>query len=864
MIFPVMTMKLMVLDGNSILNRAFYGIRPLTTADGLPTNAVYGFLTILRRLMTENAPDGLCVAFDMKAPTFRHEMYEGYKATRKGMPEELAMQLPWLKQVIDAMNVPRFELAGWEADDLLGTIARRAGGEGWDTLLVTGDRDSLQLIGEKTHVMLITSRPGKNEHLEYDEALFREQYGFGPERLVDLKALMGDSSDNIPGVRGIGEKSALELIRRFGSLDGVYEHLEDPSIKPGARQKLTEGRDSALLSYRLATILCTAPLEFSPEQCRLTPPDNDRLYELLTRLEFKKLIEAFGLTPPASAAAPAPEETASAVRWLDAGPEEALSSCRAAETVFFAANEDLSALAIVTGEKGYYLTEPEDGFLRAFFSPEISKAGTELKALMRTLSRRSLPRAGLSFDASLAAYLLDPSDGSYSLPRIAKKLLGRTLSETGDEPALLRERAEAVAAIRTYALPLLKEQGMMKLYEEIELPLCPVLADMEDRGFPVDREALLRFGASLGEAIDVLQEEICAMAGEDFNINSTKKLGEILFDRLGLPSYGKTKTGHSTNIEVLEKLRGKHPIVDKIIDYRKLTKLKSTYADGLLRFIDPDGRIRTTLNMTVTATGRLSSADPNLQNIPVRTELGGEVRRMFVASPGCVLVDADYSQIELRILSCLAGDKVMQRAFLDGEDIHRATASQVFGVPKEEVTSLMRSRAKAVNFGIVYGISDYSLSQDIHVTRAEARAYMDSYLAHYSGVRRYMTEVVERAREKGYAETYFGRRRYLPELKASNFNLRSFGERVAMNMPVQGTAADVIKLAMIRVARRLAAEVPEARLLLQVHDELIAECPEALGPRVAAILTEEMQGAADFPVPLTAEAHTGKTWYDAK
>ena len=487
---------------------------------------------------------------------------------------------------------------------------------------------------------------------------------------------------------------------------------------------------------------------------------------------------------------------------------------------------------------------------------------------MRSLGELGLPREGLVFDAALAAYLLDPSDGSYTLPRIAKKLLGRSL---GDGPAegmealpLLKERAEVIRAIYEMTLPLLKEQGMLRLYEEIELPLCPVLADMESRGFPVDREALGRFGAALGVEIESLQKEICALAGEDFNINSTKKLGEILFDKLGLPPYGKTKTGYSTNIEVLEKLLGKHPIVEKIMDYRKLTKLKSTYADALLRYIGPDGRIRTTLNMTVTATGRLSSADPNLQNIPVRTELGGEVRRMFVASPGCVLVDADYSQIELRILSCLADDKVMQQAFLDGEDIHRATASQVFGVPREEVTPLMRSRAKAVNFGIVYGISDYSLSQDIHVTRAEARAYMDSYLAHYSGVKAYMARVVAQAKEKGYAETLFGRRRYLPELKASNFNLRSFGERVAMNMPVQGTAADVIKLAMIRVAKRLAAELPEAKLLLQVHDELIAECPEALAKKTAAILTEEMQGAVDLAVPLTAEAHFAKNWYDAK
>ncbi len=861
MISPVMTMKLMVLDGNSILNRAFYGIRPLTTADGLPTNAVYGFLTILRRLRSENRPEGLCVTFDRREPTFRHGMYEGYKATRKGMPEELAMQLPWLQQVIDALRIPRFDLAGWEADDLLGTISARSEQAGWDCLLVTGDRDSLQLVTERTHVLLITSRPGKNDYTEYDEALFGEKYGFGPDKLVDLKALMGDSSDNIPGVRGVGEKTAMDLLHRFGSLEGVYERLEDGEVKGSLKQKLLEGRDMADLSYRLATIRRDAPLDFDPEACLVSEPDNDRLYALLERLEFRKLIEAYGLRPP-SPASPAPAE-ASPVLWTEGSEGEILEACRKAEIADFVCSGDLSALAVLAGEKGYVLSEPSQGFLRAFFSPEIRKGSTELKELMGLLSARGLPREGLVFDASLGAYLLDPSDGSYSLPRIAKKLLGLTLEE-GRDKSLLPRQAEAVRALRGAILPLLREQGMEKLYEEIELPLCPVLADMERRGFPVDREALERFGAELGSAIEVLRQEICALAGEDFNVNSTKKLGEILFDRLGLPPYGKTKTGYSTNVEVLEKLLGRHPIVEKIIDYRKLTKLKSTYADALLRYIGEDGRIRTTLNMTATATGRLSSADPNLQNIPVRTELGGEVRRMFVASPGCVLVDADYSQIELRILSCLAGDEAMQRAFLEGEDIHRSTAAQVFGVAREDVTSLMRSRAKAVNFGIVYGISDYSLSQDIHVTRAEARAYMDSYLSHYSGVKAYMAQVVEKAREKGYAETLFGRRRYLPELKSSNFNLRSFGERVAMNMPVQGTAADVIKLAMIRVDRCLREEVPEASLLLQVHDELIAECPEELGDKVAAILTREMQAAADLAVPLIAEAHTGRTWYDAK
>ena len=870
--------KLMVLDGNSILNRAFYGIRMLTTADGLCTNGIYGFLTILRRLLNEDAPDALCVTFDRKAPTFRHLQYDGYKATRKGMPEELAMQMPWLRQVLDAMNIPCYDMDGWEADDLLGTISRICEESGWDCLLVTGDRDSLQLIGEHTHVKLITTKPGKSDSTEYDEALFTEQYGFPPLRLIDLKALMGDSSDNIPGVKGIGEKTAMDLLHRFGSLDGVYANLADASVKPGVRQKLTDGLEMAKLSFDLATIRRTAPLEFEPASAMLRKPDNDALYALLTRLEFRKLIEAYGLTAPDAAPASVPASAAVGVVWQDAEPAEVLRLCREADAVSFCCDSGLNALALVIGSTGYTLLQPDAEFLRIFFSGDVKKAGTDVKALMRTLMREGLPFDGFVFDASLAAYLLDPSDGSYALPRIAKKLLGAELRDAvydqpdalsplgGMEEALsvLREHAAAIECLRCHALPLIEEQGASWLYQKVELPLCAVLAEMELLGFRVDRNALTRFGASLGDGIEQLQAEIYAQAGEEFNINSTKKLGEILFERLGLPPLGKTKTGYSTNIEVLEKLLGRHPIIERIIEYRKLTKLKSTYADGLLRFIDPDERIRTTFNMTVTATGRLSSADPNLQNIPVRSELGGEVRRMFVPSPGNVLVDADYSQIELRILSHLADDAVMQQAFRDGADIHRTTASQVFGVPPEEVTSLMRSRAKAVNFGIVYGISDFSLSQDLHVTRAEARAYMDSYLSHFSGVRDYMTNVVEKAKADGYVSTLFGRRRYLPELKSSNFNQRSFGERVAMNMPVQGTAADVIKLAMVRVWQRLRAEAPEAKLLMQVHDELIAECPAEMAEQVTRILEEEMEGAVSLAVPLTAEAHTGETWYDAK
>ena len=871
-------MKLMILDGNSILNRAFYGIRLLTTADGLYTNAVFGFITILRKLLAEDRPDALCVAFDLKAPTFRHKLYDGYKATRKGMPEELAVQLPWIRQVLDAMNIPRYELEGWEADDLLGAVSVKCAQAGWDCLVVTGDRDSLQLITDRTHVKLITTRTGRNDATEYDEAAFQAEYGFPPAGLVDLKALMGDSSDNIPGVKGVGSKTAMDLMHRFGSLDGVYAALADPSLKPSLRDKLAQGRDSAYLSYQLAAIRRDAPLDFAPAMALRQPPDNDALYALFSKLEFQKLRDDFGLTPPAATPPAALPSAAAAVSWREAAPEALLAACRASDTVYFVCDQALSALAVLTAGGGYTLRQPDASFLRAFFDTDIAKAGTDLKALMRVLLDQGLPFGGFVFDAALAAYVLDPGDGGASLARCAKKLLGLDLPEAvydqeaalsplgGSDEALaaLQAHAEAVRALRDYAEPLLHAQEMWTLYQTVELPLCAVLAQMEHLGFPVEKAALARMGQTLGAGIEQLQQEIYALAGEEFNINSTKKLGEILFDRLGLPTFGKTKTGHSTNIEVLEKLRDKHPIVEKLIDYRKLTKLKSTYADGLLRFIGPDGRIHTSFNMTATATGRLSSTDPNLQNIPVRTELGGEVRKLFVAPAGMVFVDADYSQIELRVLSHLAGDKVMQQAFRDGEDIHRVTASQVFGVPPEEVSSLQRSRAKAVNFGIVYGISDYSLSQDIHVSRAEARDYIDNYLAHYSGVREFMRAAVEKARQDGYAVTLFGRRRYLPELQAANHNLRAFGERVAMNMPVQGTAADIIKLAMIRVANRLKQEAPQAKLLLQVHDELIAQCPEEMAEVVQRILTEEMAAAAALDVPLTAEAHAGKSWYDAK
>ena len=867
-------MKLMILDGNSLRNRAFYGVRPLTAGDGLHTHAIYGFLMILQKLLREDGPDALCCAFDRKAPTFRHRMYDAYKGTRKPMPEELAEQLPWLKQVLDAMNVPRFELDGWEADDILGTLALRGERAGWETVLVTGDRDSLQLITPATGVRLLTAKPGRSESTLYNEEVFREEYGFDPPRLVDLKALMGDSSDNIPGVPGVGQKTASELLRTYGSLEGVYAHLGE--LKPAAAKKLEAGRESAELSYRLATISREAPVELDSLKTLLRrEPDRDALYSLFTRLEFTRLMEAYGLSAPA---APAPSDVGAALPWREVGPEELLAACKAAGKVCFLADRELHALAVPVGETGLIVKEPGPEVLQAFFAPEIPKGGTELKDLMTRLAEKSIPFGGFTFDAALCAWLLDPTDGNYSLDRCAKKVLDRDLPAAvfdapgaWDSPEKAAEslhsltlHAEALADLEKTLPPMLEEQGLMDLFRTAELPLCPVLAGMENAGFTVDREALRRFGDSLGESIDALQRSIYEKAGEPFNLNSPKQLGVFLFETRGLPPLGKTKSGYSTNIEVLEKLRGKDPVVEEIIRYRQLSKLKSTYADALMKYIAPDGRIRTRFHMTGTATGRLSSSDPNLQNIPVRTELGGEVRKMFVASPGCVLVDADYSQIELRILSHLSGDRVMQEAFRQGEDIHRATAAQVFGIEPFQVTALMRSRAKAVNFGIVYGISDFSLAQDLHITRAEARRYMDSYLERFSGVRAYMKEAVEKAKRDGFAVTMFGRRRYLPELRSSNFNLRSFGERVALNMPVQGSAADIIKLAMIRVSERFGRELPQAKLLLQVHDELIAECPLGLAEQCTQILEEEMSAAASLDVPLVAEAHTGLSWYDAK
>ena len=849
-------MKLMILDGNSIINRAFYGIRMLNAPDGTPTNAVYGFLSTFRRVFDLAQPQAVCVAFDVHAPTFRHEQYALYKAQRKPMPEELAVQMPLLKQTLDYMGVQRLELAGWEADDLLGTVARRCEAAGWTCDVVTGDKDSLQLITDSTHVFNVKTRMGQTDTIEYTPERFREEYGFDPIRMIDLKALMGDSSDNIPGVPGIGEKTAKDLLVRFGTVADIYRDLDALDIKPGVRKKLTEGRESAQLSFDLATIRTDAPIDFALESAVWDHDYQPELYDWFRRLNFTSLSEKWGLQPADGAGAPS-----SALPSVDVADSAALRALEQAVTaapyVAVLAPDGLDTLTLCDGKACYALSWAQLGddynaFLRLLFSARVRKAGHNIKDLMRALLDEGLPTDGFVFDTALAAYLLDATAGSYDLPRLAQTYLGEELPD-----------AQSVWALQPVLHEKMDAQAMLRLYTDIELPLCPVLARMEQAGFLVDRKALYDFGESLTSSIEQLQQSIWALAGEPFNIQSPKQLGSILFERLMLPAGKKTKTGWSTNAAVLDKLRGKHPIIEQILDYRTLTKLKSTYADGLLKEISADGRIHTNFQMTVTATGRLSSTEPNLQNIPVRRELGAQIRRMFVASPGKVLVDADYSQIELRLLAHIANDETMIAAFRSGEDIHAVTASQVFGVPLAEVTPLQRSHAKAVNFGIVYGISAFSLAQDIGVFQSEAKAYMDSYFAKYHGVRAYMTRVVEQAKADGYVTTLFGRRRDLPELKSSNFNLRSFGERVALNMPIQGTAADIIKAAMVRVDARMRAEHLQARLLLQVHDELIVECPAEEAETVKAILVDEMEHVVDYRVPLLVDAKIGASWAEA-
>ena len=842
-------MKLLILDGNSVINRAFFGVRPLTTRDGLYTHAIYGFLNILEKVEKEEQPEAICVSFDLHGPTFRHLKYDGYKANRHGMPEELAMQMPVMKDVLRAMNIPIYECQGWEADDVIGTVGKICSNNGWECVIVTGDRDSLQLIDENVRVKLVISKPGQTTATLYTEEKFREEYGFEPKKLIDLKALMGDSSDNIPGVAGVGPKTAKELLAKFGSLDGVYENLEDPSIRPKLREKLENDRENAYLSYDLATICPEAPIDFAPEDAIVRPYNKPELYRLFQKLEFVRLIDKYGLRG-AEQADVQPVLKREPLSRLDTIPVGNIPCA-----VYLAEDGSLGFAC----EQGVCVLSPMEIRMDTICLKNRELILHDCKTNLHRLDQAGISFDHCAFDTALAAYDLNPSQADYPVSKLATNFLGMTVAD-GDAAAC----AEAVWNLRPVLEEELEKNGMEKLYREVELPLCAVLYRMENRGICIDTHQLKAFGEMLRQRIADCESLIFSYAQGPFNINSTKQLGELLFEKLGLPPVKKIKTGYSTNADVLEKLKDKHPIIPAIMDYRMLTKLNSTYAEGLMKAVEEDGRVRTTFQNLVTATGRLSSTEPNLQNIPVRTDLGAEIRKMFVPKAGCVLVDADYSQIELRVLAHISQDKVMQEAFCNGTDIHTLTASQVFGVPVDQVTPLQRRHAKAVNFGIVYGISEFSLAEDIGVTRYEARAYIDSYLEKYQGVRAYMKQVVEQARQTGYTETLFGRRRYIPELKSSNFNVRSGAERIALNTPIQGTAADLIKLAMIRVEEALNRDFPEAQLLLQVHDELIVECPEAIAPQVAQRISREMESVYPLSIPLTAEAKYGKSWYDAK
>ena len=839
-------MKLLVLDGNSLVNRAFYGIKILTTKDNRPTNAIYGFLNILLNLLRENQPDEVAIAWDLKAPTFRHKMYDGYKATRHGMPEELAQQMPVLKELLAELGFVMVSREGWEADDLLGTLSAAAAARGDECLLATGDRDSLQLVNDHVTVLLAATRGGRSETVPMDPEAIREKYGLeNPRQLIEVKSLMGDTSDNIPGVPGVGEKTALALVQAFGSLDEVYAHLDDPRIKPGVRKKLTENEDKARLSHTLGEIRLDAPIDTAPGAYRRGPGEPEKAAALLASLEMHSLIPRLGLTESAAPAAPA--------------EERALAAADAPLTgrVFLAALPAGDGWAAVD-ESGSPFRLEGSALTDLLDSPDAHLWVFDAKPLYhRALAAGGVGRA-IEFDGKLAAYLLNPAASKYELSALA--------AEYGVEPAFTCPDAPD-AGLLTGLLPLLDQKltelGMDKLLREIELPLARVLADMERTGMLVDRDGIAAFGDELRGQLNACLGRIYEQVGYSFNLNSPKQLGEALFDKLGLPHRKKTKSGYSTDAATLESLRSYSPVIDDILEYRSCQKLLSTYADGLLKVIGPDGRVHSTFLQTEARTGRLSSTEPNLQNIPVRTEQGSRLRGFFVAKPGCILLDADYSQIELRILAHISGDAAMQEIFRTGGDIHRSTAARIYGMPPEMIPPRLRSSAKAVNFGIVYGIGAYSLSRDIGVTVKEAEAFIQSYLDSFPGVRRYMDDTIAFGKEHGYVATLFGRRRALPELTSSNFNVRALGERMAMNTPIQGTAADVIKLAMVRVWQRLRDEGLTARLILQVHDELIVEAPLEEADKAAQILGEEMEHAVNFAVPLTADVTRGHTWLEA-
>ena len=863
-------MKLLVIDGNSIVNRAFYGIKLLTTKDGQFTNGIYGFLNILIKLRQECEPDCVAVAFDLKAPTFRHKMYEEYKAGRKGMPDELRSQMPVLKELLTALGYKIVEKEGYEADDILGTLSAQCKGED-KCFIATGDRDSLQLVSDNTTVLLAATKMGKAITTPYDKSKLMEEYGVEPKGMIEIKALMGDSSDNIPGVAGIGQKTAGDLIQKYGSIDYIYEHLDELDIKKGVHDKLEAGKDSAYLSRTLGTICLEAPVSLDMNDYLIGEGDVSKAIKMLVNLEMFGIIEKLGLTREQMEI---PAEEKEAVKCAFSEEDdlygfigEIKKSGKAYFVTDYAGDGIKGMYFVIDGGVKYIDAARLDfyDFFSMLASSDCEKHTSDVKELYKFAFLHGYEFRNIKTDTSLMGYILNPAANSYDVLRLADEY-GITVPEIecAEEHKDCALRSAVMKSLSETLAEKITENNQQKLFYDIELPLAKVLASMENEGFLVDREGIERFGADMSEKIDVLTARIYEQAGCEFNINSPKQLGTVLFETLGIPSKKKTKNGYSTNAEVLEELADEYPIVKDILEYRTLAKLKSTYCEGLLKVICADGRIRSTLNQTETRTGRISSLEPNLQNIPVRSEIGREMRKFFVASEGKVLVDADYSQIELRVLAHLSDDKIMLDGFNNGEDVHTITASQVFNMPVHMVTPLMRSRAKAVNFGIVYGIGAFSLAKDIGVTRKEADAYIKGYLHHYSGIRGYLNEVVDKAREEGYCSTVFGRRRYLPELTASNKMLQAFGERVAKNMPVQGTAADIIKIAMVRVYERLKNENLKAKLIMQVHDELIVECPASEEDTVCDIIRTEMENACEMKVKLLADVNSGENWYLAK
>ena len=864
--------KLLILDSNSILNRAFYGVRYLSAKDGTPTNAIYGFLNILLKLIKEQEPDYICAAFDVKAPTFRHKQYEGYKAQRKPMPEGLAAQMPLAKDVLRAMGVTILEKEGYEADDIIGTVARLCEESEISCFIATGDKDDLQLASDKTKVILTVTKSGYNETIIYDNKAVKEKYHVTPTEFIDVKALMGDPSDNIPGVKGVGEKTAMSLIEKHHSIEYIYENIDGIGLKGAMLQKMKDGREMAFMSKELATINRNTPIEFNAEECVFDGFENNgELYEILKRLELNSIIKKLDL--PGGDNVKENEDIFKDFSY-QVGDKNMISGDKVTVVLDFD-GDNISSAAVGVGINAVVLNEQDD-IKELLEDDSIAKVMFDVKEAIVKLNGR-IDIKNISDDTAIAAYLVDPAKNEYTIEKLTSEYFGTVIEKPEvkqlsllddvetDRSEYLAKCAVALGVLNERIGDKIKENGQEKLYQEVELPLVMVLAHLEINGFLVDDNQLKKFADKLGEKIDALTNEIYMLAGEEFNINSPKQLGVILFEKLELKPVKKTKTGYATNADVLEKLRDKHPIVNFIMEYRQLAKLKSTYCDGLTAVVNPNThRIHSVFTQTVTVTGRLSSTEPNLQNIPTRTELGREIRKMFVAKDGYVLVDADYSQIELRVLAHIANDETMINAFRNNEDIHAVTASQVLGIPLEDVTKEQRSSAKAVNFGIVYGIGEFSLAQDLHISVKEAKAYIESYLEKYHGVRNYMESIKEHAKKDGYVKTMLNRIRYIPELKSPNYNIRQFGERVALNTPIQGTAADIIKLAMVRVDNRLINEGLKSKLILQVHDELIVEAHKDEVDKVKQILSEEMQGAMELNVPLKVDMSTGHSWYDAK